>query len=256
MADEGNLTPDEIRLYLEGHSELVLELRAKAILESHQFNCIYGGLYSDPQSNKTRQFDIRAFFAPNNTKGIYVAAECKAIKCPIVISCLKRSKAEAHHSIIHYGEEKTCHSFYLQNEPVGKCLDQLVRKREEAKGRRPEEKSIVTINDHEVFDKWSQALQSCHELAILALDKCKTNVGYAASIIPILVVPPGMLWVAEFNASGILSADPYQMDRCTYYVGKTFSDIRYEISHLEIVTPEGLRQLAVLLHAKMGDLFA
>ena len=67
-----------------------------------------------------------------------------------------------------------------------------------------------------------------------------------SAVFPILVIPDGMLWVAEFDAEGTRIGSPRQVGRCSYFIDKKYfggnqlTGFPYSISHLEFVTLTGL----------------
>ena len=71
----------------------------------------------------------------------------------------------------------------------------------------------------------------------------------AALSFPIVVVPDGRLWVAQFDADGMRMAEPVMTDRCSYFVGRSYSHRSVftadavTLSHLEFVTLTGLSSL-------------
>lgn len=70
---------------------------------------------------------------------------------------------------------------------------------------------------------------------------------YVSVVVPVLVVPDGMLWAAEYDDGGTRTVDPVQVERISYYIDKThvvgdkLTSISYAMSHLEIVTETGLQ---------------
>ncbi len=113
-------------------------------------------------------------------------------------------------------------------------------------------------DDSEIFDRWSQAISSAHGLIASANshfgDDEEAECAYW--IVPVLVVPMGTLWVADYDSKGTLLGAPKVADEVEIYldhspwkVGQMFS---YTISHLHFVTPEGMLKLVdrVLMNAR------
>jgi len=132
-------------------------------------------------------------------------------------------------------------SVYKVGAPVGKSVTRV--------GISAAAPNEFVADDAEVFDRWSQAVASAYGLISAAnsyfwkddADLC------AYWIVPVLVVPRGTLWVADYDAKGILQGIPKIADEVEIYLdhsswqkGQTFS---YTISHLHFVTPEGLLKL-------------
>lgn len=248
--------------YLEKSSEFAFELKCLELLNSISFECQHGGSYTDPLTNKPRQFDIRAEKSAKKLR-IHCAIECKNIAphFPLLVICVPRVQKESFHELIlsyHPNTEnqpysgfleslKNCdtkrinhpHTIYAVGDPVGKSCAQVG---EDVKG------SIVA-KDNEVFEKWSQALSSAYDLVEAATEKGEeTNDACLSFILPLLVVPDGTLWMVNYKPDGNRNGDPFQTERCSFYIGQNYSagflqQTDLIISHLEFVTFSGLHNL-------------
>jgi len=95
----------------------------------------------------------------------------------------------------------------------------------------------------DIYEKWSQALASAYDL----INSAANDEEGCSAVFPLLVVPEGRLWRAEFDQNGSLTGNPRQVDRCSYFVGKRYwagdnlSGFPYYLSHLEFITLPGLR---------------
>ena len=104
------------------------------------------------------------------------------------------------------------------------------------------------FEDNEVYEKWSQAVSSAHDLTDQAQQVGDGSPTVFTAIFPLLVVPNGTLWTVTFDSAGARTSGPEQADRCPFfldnYVGTRdpFST-PYAISHLEFVTFGGLRRI-------------
>jgi hypothetical protein len=69
--------------------------------------------------------------------------------------------------------------------PVGKSCDQVGR----------DSQNNLTSNDSDVYEKWAQAVASSHDLVHeAALQAGQTSIAFLlTSVVPVLVVPDGML---------------------------------------------------------------
>jgi hypothetical protein len=128
-------------------------------------------------------------------------------------------------------------SLYEPGKPVGKSCDQVGRMLNDD----------ITASDSDVYDKWSQALSSAHDLTYRACADGNERTGdFAMSlVIPVLVVPDGRLWATHFDKDGNRTVDPQLTDRCSYFVGRTYyhrtaRGDTLTLSHLEFVTMAGL----------------
>jgi len=250
--------------YLGHHSDFAFEISVLNKLLSRGFDCEHGGSYEDPFTKKPREFDLRArkTFGP---RLIRLAVECKNLHdhFPALISCLPRRDEESFHEVacsVDPGKvslrrtsgphipafelraksvrlSKT-ESIYRPAESVGKSCDQV--------GRNPD--SAIVANDSAVYSKWAQALSSAQELTDRACydGEDGTDEMYVSVVVPVLVVPDGTLWAADYDANGARVASPRQVSRCPYFVqmsyvgGDRLHGMSYSISHLEFVTLAGL----------------
>ncbi len=268
--------------YLDNHSDFGFEIAVLNKLISSGFNCEHGGSYIDPFKNIPREFDLRA----TKTFGrrmIRLAVECKNLHdyFPLLICCLPRRDEESYHEVVCSVDpvkmslnatsgpripalepraksvrlSKT-ESIYRPCEPVGKSSDQV--------GRNP--KDVIVANDSDIYAKWAQAISSAQELTDRACydgeDRGATIV--LSVVIPVLVVPDGTLWSADYDANGTRTMPPRQVSRCSYFIqmsyfgGEKMHGMTYSISHLEFVTLTGLGEMIEELsgdYSKLESLF-
>jgi hypothetical protein len=253
--------------FLESYSDFSFEIQVLNALVANGFVCEHGGTYDDPVTRKPRQFDIRA----TRTFGkrfLRLAVECKNLRSnfPVLISCLPRRNDESFHEIAYSVDPATnpierphgpypvamlpqsrsvrltgTESFYEPGKPVGKACDQVGRLLS----------NEITANDSDVYEKWSQALSSAHELTYLACTDGKERTGDVAMsfVVPVVVVPDGRLWVTHFDKDGNRIVDPHLVERCSYFVGRSYfhpsvsGGNELSLSHLEFVTVAGLGSL-------------
>lgn len=251
--------------FLVTTSDFDFELRVLRMLRQHGLECTHGGHYEDPITKKSRQFDIRAMKTiPDNASNnrIRLSVECKNIgdNFPVLISCTPRQDDESFHDLLLVGDVtspagkmfhihafesrakkyrmKLEHSIYKPGRMVGKSTAQIGRLKDGG----------FTSNDEEFFDKWSQCLSSATDLIdeIYWDGKDEKGSWYLSTVIPIVVIPDGSLWVAEYDNDGKRCSDPAQADRCPcfvnrdYQVGNNMAGDWMSISHIEIMTFSGL----------------
>ena len=65
--------------YLDSSSDFSFELSVLKMLRESNIGCEYGGLYEDPVTGKSREFDIRATKTISNYR-VRLAVECKNIR--------------------------------------------------------------------------------------------------------------------------------------------------------------------------------
>ena len=242
--------------YLETSSDFAFELHCMELLSNCGFKCRHGGLYTDPVTEKTRQFDLRV----NRTEGnrsVRCAIECKNLKLsfPLLISCVPRLENESFHGLLrtfqsstgNYSDagrvrQQTLDSIYCPELPVGKSFAQV--------GRSTSNDEIIA-SDADVYDKWTQALASANDLiceAVQEVQQVQDGHSYGL-ILPVLAVPDDTLWTVQFDVTGKRLTDPSQVERCSYFVGREYAFeqgaecSRLRISHVEFVTLSGLETL-------------
>jgi len=264
---DDEVTIDNLREYAEQYSDYSFELFVLKMLRDVGIKCEHGGVYTDPITNKTRQFDIRA----KKTNGEYrvrLAIECKNIRSnfPILVLCSPRQPYESYHHIASVEDEKQKqyltpsgiplnhlditrgrlrvyriseeHSIYKPFDPVGKDSIQVGRQHD---GR-------FASNDNDLFDKWSQCLSSANDLINdMYWDGHDEKTHFFSTVIPIVVVPNGRLFAIEYDVDGNVQTQPHAAKRCSMYIDKQYTintfpafNKHFNISHMEIMTIDGL----------------
>jgi hypothetical protein len=219
-----------------------------AELRTLGFECSHSGTYSDPVTKKIRQFDLRATFEKANCK-LALAVECKNLRSPLLVSAVPRTPKEAFHSVIEYvGENSVYHSpvkctevgdrttVYGANKSVGKKTDQI--RRENAK---------LVSDDSATFDKIGQAINSAEDLVHDMANEEEDAAPFRV-VVPVLVVPMGLLWQVDYDANGRLVVEARAVNWAACYVDHGWRAnvgihfVWYRISHLEIVASNYLSQ--------------
>lgn len=204
----------------------------------------HGGTYIDPVTQKTRQFDYRFHITEryDDLHNIFLAAECKNLNpdLPLVVCGRPRTDEEAYHLFIARGEDEKSqirkvegpNSLYKPNDFVGKSIVRLKKK----------DNKLCSDGDSEIYDKWSQALASSHDLAFGAVYK-KPLPKSLAFVMPLVVVPDNSLWTVSYRNDGTLESSPQQVDQCEFYVDqKLLIGLPFVLTHIHFVTLKGLSQ--------------
>lgn len=241
---------NHIRNFLETHDDFGLELFVYRNAFSRGFKVEHGGFYKDPVTDKTRQFDIRTSYGPPGRK-IVLPIECKRLSetYPLLISRVKRVKGESYNEYIvsqdfgkMSGEQRpprSIHldepdSFYKVGKYIGKSTIQIG----------VDDKKQFVFEDSEVFDKWTQAINSAKDLIDIAFrSHFKGNLPISTAVIPVLVVPDDTLWVADYDDSGSLLGDPLLADEVQFFINHEYNIQGfppYRISHLHFFTKKGI----------------
>lgn len=264
---------DDLIEYLESSSDFSFELSVLKMLRDCGVSCEHGGLYEDPVTGKAREFDIRATKTISNYR-VRMAIECKNIRdnFPVLVSCIPRHEYESFHQValvseptssgymaianFHESRAKTLsirseHSIYHINEPVGKSTAQVGRALD----------GSISANDGELYDKWSQSLSSSVDLVSRVYwdgDEDDEEDCYLSLVIPIVVVPDSRLWFVLYDDNGNRTQAPRLTNRCSCFVDKDYemgtklAGTRMWISHIEIMTVEGLKAF-IESHLKNED---
>jgi hypothetical protein len=259
-----DITADDINAYLADEDNFSLELFVYHSLLQCGLRSAHGGAYIDPVTDKYRQFDIRVQVNISAMNALAcLAIECKKLspEFPLVVSRVPRSKEEASHSVIrsrgregsdHFAEELSTADgesrLYRIDAPVGKFTFQL----QKDVARNDPSRITYKSTDSDSYDKWSQALASANDFIEAGRIAHLTYkaASYCTSILPILVVPDGTLWVVDYDENGQRSAQPLPAEGCELFVGRSYKlaqNMTYTITHLHIFTQTGfvsfLRQL-------------
>lgn len=216
----------------------------------------YGGTYSDPVSKKTAQFDYRYGLSkarPGNSgsRHILMAVECKNLDAglPLLVCGRRRTADESFHDFIQVTEKKTVRrvsagsSVYKQDGFVGKNLVRIKTRNDSNNSNRF---TACGDGESEMREKWSRALASARDLAYGSLygqDQEPLPPDSLAFVMPIVVLPDGALWKAEYDAEGKLAGDPAPVTRCEYYAGHRL-DIGPTVflTHVHFMTLGGLSE--------------
>jgi len=208
----------------------------------------HGGSYIDRLTHKSRQFDIRCHVDIFPGVKISMAVECKNLyeSFPLLISRMPRVDEERqlqwitsrgfHGNVNHLGASLAKPAqYYLESQWVGKATTQV--------GKALGNGEFVS-NDHEVFDKWAQALASANDLIRPAnAGEMDRQTGYLLAVLPVLVVPDKTLWAADYSDDGSLVAgSPAEITEAELYVGEKYKlteSAFYTVSNLHVFTTTG-----------------
>lgn len=244
------LTGAEIEAYLKAQDDFALEMQIYSQVTALGFAATHGGTYDDPATKKPRQYDIRAHIERADRR-VDLAIECKALKpsYPLVVSRVPRIAAESFHDVIcslrrergplsatHFEPSETvtlsggASVLYPFGEPVGKATAQVGLT----------EKGEYVSGDTDVYDKWTQALSSLADpIANAAWYRDRSEIGFYQTVLfPLLVVPDGTLWAADYDTQGALQGPPIPVDEVTIFIGRDYGrpgGASYTVSHLHVL---------------------
>jgi hypothetical protein len=255
---DDDINRNDIREYIESRSDFYFELQVLYYLKELGLTCHHGGLYQDPITNKTREYDIRAFKKIKHYQ-LAFSVECKNVKSnfPVVTLRVPRPRHESFHEVIVSAPKRGLtpimappfeifrftekFSFYSENDAVGKNIVQVGRSTQ----------GSLVGNDSEIFEKWGQCLSSLSDVLIetsLEIGSIEPIPAHIGSVIPIVVVPDGCLWSIDFDLEGRRLTEPTLIERCPFYVGKDYryrvgsiEESKFTVSHVEIMTLNGIK---------------
>jgi hypothetical protein len=237
--------------FVTTNSDFGFEMQVLTRLRAEGFSCLHSGTYRDPVTDKIRQFDIRASLDCGDST-VALAVECKNLRpnSPLLLSAVPRTHAEAFHDLFICRLNAIYNQFlvepvignasaYKPGDMVGKKTDQVGR----------DTSGELVSNDEATFDKLNQAVNSCQDL--LRTLSVKVSPPFQRAIVPVLVVPTGLLWQVDYNSDGAITMPPHEVKRAAFFLDHAWSatsihggNISYRLSHIEVVTFEALTGIA------------
>lgn len=251
------ITKADLDKFVVEDSDFGFEMSVLAELRKLGFKCSHSGTYSDPVTKKIRQFDLRATIERGDCE-LAMAVECKNIRSPLLISAVPRTSNEAFHCVIEYRGGHTVYNspvectlvshslIYEVDKSVGKKTDQIRR-----------ENANIVSDDSVTFDKIGQAINSAEDL-VQDMVSDERKIPSLRVVVPVLVVPTGLLWQVDYDANGRLVADARTVSHATCYVNHAWRatagihPVWYQISHLEIVTSDFLSKAVEIWMGSAG----
>jgi hypothetical protein len=250
------LAAADISEYLASVDDFAFEREVYHVAHSLRFEAEHAALYTDPVTEKPRQFDVRASYTAGTDK-IALAIECKGLSrdFPLLLSCVPRTGPEAYHQILIADDvmgpgqsftrirtvpSKEYYSPYAPNRGVGKSMRQV---RREVKGL----KAGQMVSGEDIFDKWMQALASLSEMIDSGARQLRAGkkLVHQIAFLPILVVSDGTIWVADYSSRGELQREPFEVDSIEYYLARKYplarEGVSLTITHLHIMTRTKIR---------------
>jgi hypothetical protein len=253
-----NITSEIIEKAVSASDDFGHELRVGAILAHvnipqeelqniriHPFS--HGGTYTDPVTRKPRQFDYRCRITRDVTKNIFLAVECKNLhpSSPLVISGRERLDQEAYHEFISFGTDGTLWVMkvegnlwlYKPGEFVGKSP---LRVKTTGKNGGDLPAGPIAVTDEDIYEGWAQAVASSYDLVSKAISLQPSK----SFVMPLVVVPDGLLWSMCYNFDGTISRKPELVEQCDYFVEKPVgADEELTLTHVRFLTLRGLASM-------------
>jgi len=241
------ITDQDLAAFVASNSDFAFEMRVVAQLRALGFECSHSGTYRDPLTDKVRQFDIRAVIHEGKFT-LALGLECKNLRPnnPLLLSAVPRTSAEAFHDLLVRNPQSPfppCsvervnepHSAYPTGTMVAKKTDQVRR----------ETSGTLVSNDEATFGKVNQAVSSCQDL--VEEYARKPSQPWVRAVVPVLVVPTGLLWQVDYAADGKLDTPPRTVARASLFLDHAWSvdlgiggKLRYRLSHIELATLDAL----------------
>lgn len=250
-------------------SGFALEMRVMQTLQRCGFECTHGLTYSDPKTKIDRQFDLRAIRVRGNTC-MRLAVECKEISlhCPLVFGRVPRDITEAGHQLVVSTEQ----DLDVSGMPKGIAFQRhamVVDQRADesmyvagalvAKGYMQVSGNSRNGPD-ELYSRLAQAIASASDHVDEAHeDYRRTETATCMTfILPLTVLPDGMLWAIDHDVDGKLVDGPVAVDAIEYAIhntipGPLMNGSAYRVTHLEVVTESGLSRRLEYLTGAAGQ---
>ena len=241
----GPMSAIEVQDFVAQNDDFGFEMQvAGKIRSTLGVDVFHGATYTDPVTLKPRQFDVR-FRVQEERKTLYFAVECKNVDpaSPVIV-CGRTAEAKEnfHHIIISRGQsvlrsasvQKAQNHHFHSGAFVGKSLLKPGRQK-----------------DSEIYEGWSQALASAHELVVEAVRKgAPMDMCNFGAVFPWLLVPDGTLWQVSFDHDGKMGK-PELVNYCRFFVGHHYelehATEKICLTHIEFMTVTGMQKM-------LGDL--
>ncbi len=249
---------ETINRYLATQSDFAFEMEILQIVKGRCPEYTrWGGVYYDSNTGKQREFDIRAELSVGGEaqNWLMLAIECKNIEksYPLVVSCTKRGENEQtldswrwpmHSS--HKGSTPLIHPaiFYRRWGRNVLCKEDFVGRELNQVG--VDDSGDLVLGDENVFNKWSQALNSAYGMLRDALSMQTPEQWINLIFLPIVVVPNDTLWQVKYEETGNTLGDPELCEHIPYWIGQEYeislvdSSGKYKFSELHFFTKSGL----------------
>jgi hypothetical protein len=257
----GAIEKAAIQQYLKENDDFGFEMHCLRELRKRPLKVNHGGSYSDPITDKTRQFDFRVALGSDERR-VALAVECKNLKTnfPLLVSRIPRMRHESFHELLIPNTEQEHfeglaskamfnpsetlrveppQGIYVPGSMVGKSTVQI--------GRSPKDELLG--DDSEVYERWAQSVASAYGLISDAAHSMDDSDGQkvACFILPVVVVPDGTLWVIDYSVNGEVLREPTTVEETEFYLGHSpwsrGQMFEYTISHLHFLTLTGLSAL-------------
>jgi hypothetical protein len=252
------ITAKDLEEFVSSDSDFAFEMRVLAQLRGLGFECEHSGTYRDPVTDKIRQFDIRGVKHQGNFT-LALAVECKNLRpgYPLLLSAVPRTTPESFHDLIVWEREKVFSqsvrpvtgdaSAYRPGEMVAKKTDQVGR----------DTSGALVSNDEATFERLNQAVNSCRDLVQEYLSRSSPPL--VRAVVPLLVVPPGLLWQVDYSADGNLVTDPRQVGHAGLFLNSAWTvdlgvgwTLSYRLSHIDLVTLDALPETVATYFGARG----
>lgn len=247
---------------IENKSDFSFEMKILEHINKAHFHCEHSGTYLDPYAKINREFDIRAYKKVDQTRHLWLAAECKNISpdLPLIIHSTQMDTREKIHTLMinHSGYKEQYEpinnglfpqiiapiriSNYFPNErafqhhvshhvkdfgiiypSLYSNFDYIGKSMDKLKSKGQGNNKEYVLNDGEVYEKFSQCQNSLVDLIEKAACKKHNSGIHQYALIPILVVLNGSLWEQRYNSDGTRIKDIVQVNRIPFYVNKSYN---------------------------------
>ncbi len=264
------ITPETMAKALRESDDFGHEMRVRTLLENHRGAVTHGGSYHDPYFGRPRQFDFRfelRHALVHSGRVLTMAIECKNLssEAPLVVTGIPRSEEESFHHVVASGPRQYSmmqyRHVYSTSErdtayPVGGFVGKSLLRLQRSK----DGKELVPARDKEseVYDRWSQAVSSAHELCRQAIDAKGVDGSPCHTVIlPGVVVPDGTLWSVQYDSEGNCGSGPVHCISVELFLNHEVEiepeNHRLNLSHVHFWTISGFKRFLDKLTAKGAE---
>lgn len=254
------LSATDIADFVASQADFGFEMAVLRELRSRGFDCHHAASYEDPVTGKLRAFDIRAR-RTGPCAELCLTVECKHLsaQAPLLVHSTPRLDTESFHSVIAkharggdqwpFTTTMSPSDTYPSGDSVGRQTDQPSRNGQGA----------WVSADAGTYDKWIQAVNGARDFA-QRVSSSGLRSGFALAVLPMLVVPTGTLWQADYDAGGNSVGPPRGVGSSQLFIGYTWplngfiTPLSLSVSHLEICTLDGLGDRLQYLDGVNGPL--
>jgi len=264
-------TAAEIQKYIDDSSNFGFELKVLNVFSKFGFSCMHSGNFADPLTEKFREFDLIAIKSIGNCH-VKLCIETTKVTLPYLVYRRARLLNESGHDLIAIDRTRSSlegTSVIVSNVP--RTLNNYIVKIKDGFGRyntgdmvgKRVEQIKVNVSHSARFlensngdphKKAEQAIASASWSGNLHL--LKSNPKGILALVPIVVVPDGMLFTVDYDENGnrtteVLPAISVPVSSPRLLMAS--SEIPFVLTHYELVTIGGIGEMLKYLLSDINN---